>query len=129
MKRNSGIMKYKKTYPKNKNKVLTFQYGSNAEMFKEKVTLETVINQDNIIRIFPPVYFVVEESTPTTFFSSPSDTSASLPTESSPEEASAKLTSKKSRDKWICGLSKGKDYNLNWIEHQSLTNEKFQTFG
>lgn len=104
-------MKYKKTCPKKiyKNKVLTFQYGSNAEMFKEKVTSETVINQDNIVRIFPLVYFVVEESTPTTLFSSPSDTSASLSTESSPEEASAKLTNKKSRDKWNYGLFKGKD--------------------
>lgn len=67
-------------------------------MFKKEVPLQTFTIKDDMVRIFPVVYFVIEESTSSTFFPSPSDTSASLSTDSSPEEASAKLNNKKTID-------------------------------
>jgi len=78
-------------------------------MFKKEVPSQTFTNEDDIVRIFPLVYFVIEESTSSTFFPSPSDTSASLLTDSSPEEASAKLNNKKAIDKWEIVIFKGND--------------------
>lgn len=78
-------------------------------MFKKEVPLQTFTNEDDIVRIFPLVYFVIEESTSSTFFPSPSDTSASLSTDSSPAKASAKLNNKKAIDKWEIVIFKGND--------------------